>query len=283
MSDPEQNHKPDADVNEEDQIHLTFTPPLYSQRYAFASEKLRRADPPIVRMADLGCAEGKFIEHLKQLPHLQELIAVDADRTALDECKFSAQPRAWNFIFPRFMHLTIRLMHGSVLVPDPAFRNLDAITCIELIEHLPIDCLSLFSRTLFGYFNPRIIIITTPNCEFNVLFPQLKPGKFRHWDHRFEWTRSEFQDWCKNAASSFSYSVSFSGVGDPPESHAHVGHCSQIAVFERLTTQTIDDSEKTPSDTSQEIMFYEYPAQSGDAVNEKPVEPYDWSFLRLES
>lgn len=39
--------------------------------------------------------------------------------------------------------------------------------------------------------------MTTPNFEFNVLFPDFKQGvrKFRHPDHKFEWTRAEFEAW----------------------------------------------------------------------------------------
>jgi len=35
--------------------------------------------------------------------------------------------------------------------------------------------------------------MTTPNAEFNVLFPNL--NGFRHPDHKFEWTRQQFGDW----------------------------------------------------------------------------------------
>lgn len=35
--------------------------------------------------------------------------------------------------------------------------------------------------------------MTTPNYEFNQLFPGSR--KFRHYDHKFEWTRQEFQTW----------------------------------------------------------------------------------------
>ena len=39
--------------------------------------------------------------------------------------------------------------------------------------------------------------MTTPNAEHNALFANLKPGAFRHPDHCFEWTRSEFQAWAE--------------------------------------------------------------------------------------
>ena len=48
-------------------------------------------------------------------------------------------------------------------------------------------------ETVFGQLSPKVVIVTTPNVEFNVLFPGLKG--FRHYDHKFEWTRAEFQEW----------------------------------------------------------------------------------------
>lgn len=57
------------------------------------------------------------------------------------------------------------------------------------IEHLPNDVLSALPSVVFGRVRPRVAVFTTPNREFNPLFADF-PGPFRHWDHRFEWTRS---------------------------------------------------------------------------------------------
>lgn len=77
------------------------------------------------------------------------------------------------------------------------------------------------------------MILTTPNGEFNVLF-DLKPGAFRHWDHKFEWTRSEFQDWCNHICVRFpDYCVQFHGVGKAPEGYENLGCCSQLGLFIR--------------------------------------------------
>ena len=61
------------------------------------------------------------------------------------------------------------------------------------IEHLEADTLKKLPRALFGQLQPSLIIITTPNSEFNEVFPDLEG--FRHIDHKFEWTRKEFQNW----------------------------------------------------------------------------------------
>ena len=61
------------------------------------------------------------------------------------------------------------------------------------IEHLYPETLEEVPFTVFGYIEPLVAVFTTPNSEFNVLFPNL--SGFRHHDHKFEWTRSQFEEW----------------------------------------------------------------------------------------
>ncbi len=104
------------------------------------------------------------------------------------------------------------------------------------IEHLTPEALSRFPSTVFGYVRPKLVVVTTPNSEFNVLFPNFE-GPFRHWDHKFEWTRQEFRDWAAGIVGDYQdYTVlSFGGVGADPNERRRscVGYCSQIAVFVR--------------------------------------------------
>ena len=72
------------------------------------------------------------------------------------------------------------------------------------------------------------VVLTTPNREYNVMWESLPVGTMRHGDHRFEWTRAEFQDWANGIADRFGYSVRFLPVG--PED-ARVGAPSQMGVF----------------------------------------------------
>lgn len=59
--------------------------------------------------------------------------------------------------------------------------------------------LDSFLGLTLGVYHPEILIVTTPNCEYNVNFPDLKYNTpesiFRHDDHKFEWTRKEFEFW----------------------------------------------------------------------------------------
>lgn len=104
----------------------------------------------------------------------------------------------------------------------------DAVVCIELVEHLYPSNLSLFSKNVFGFLQPNIVILSTPNADFNQLFNL--NGKYRHWDHKFEWNRAVFKKWCKNICNKYGFSVHFDGVGISPK-YKSLGYCSQIAVF----------------------------------------------------
>lgn len=77
---------------------------------------------------------------------------------------------------------------------------------------------------------PGTVVVTTPNAEYNVKFENLPAGRFRHKDHRFEWTRAEFQTWTGRVAEQFGYSARFLAVG--PED-AMVGAPTQMAIFAR--------------------------------------------------
>ena len=68
--------------------------------------------------------------------------------------------------------------------------------------------------------------------EYNPKFGTLPAGQFRHKDHRFEWTRAEFQAWAGGVGERFGYAARFLPLG--PED-ANVGAPSQMAVFERQT------------------------------------------------
>ena len=64
--------------------------------------------------------------------------------------------------------------------------------------------------------------------EYNVRFAGLPAGRLRHRDHRFEWSRSDFQNWAHGVAARFGYTVRFLPVG-PDDSE--VGAPTQMAVF----------------------------------------------------
>jgi len=61
---------------------------------------------------------------------------------------------------------------------------------IELIEHLYEKDVGKISEAIFGYYNPKFVVVSTPNSDFNQHFVNLsndwKPGQFRDSDHKYE-------------------------------------------------------------------------------------------------
>ena len=88
--------------------------------------------------------------------------------------------------------------------------------------------LDAFSNALFGAARPRTVVLTTPNVEFNARFEALHGRKLRHRDHRFEWSRAEFETWARAVAERFGYQVRLEGIGDPDPA---LGHPTQMGIF----------------------------------------------------
>ncbi|XP_069718136.1 small RNA 2'-O-methyltransferase isoform X2 [Phaenicophaeus curvirostris] len=130
----------------------------------------------------------------------------------------------------------------------------------NIIEHLEESELKKFPEVVFGFMAPSIVVITTPNAEFNPLLPGLILS--RHPDHKFEWNRAQFESWALETARSYDYSVEFTGVGHPPTGMEDVGFCTQIGVFVRKRPQTIESvqSEEPTEAVYQTIFQAVYPS-----------------------
>jgi len=122
----------------------------------------------------------------------------------------------------------IRLLHGSLMYRDARLTGFDAAAIVEVVEHLDPPRLASFERVVFEFARPRIIVVTTPNADYNIRWETLPAGEFRHADHRFEWTRAQFQEWARRVADTYAYEVRFEPVG--PEDAA-VGSPTQMGIF----------------------------------------------------
>ena len=90
---------------------------------------------------------------------------------------------------------------------DKRLEGFDAAAVVEVVEHLETPRLSAFERILFEFAHPRFVVLTTPNRDYNVAWETLPAGEFRHPDHRFEWTREEFQQWSTRVGELYGYAV----------------------------------------------------------------------------
>ena len=122
----------------------------------------------------------------------------------------------------------IRLLHGALTYRDKRWEGVDAATLVEVIEHLDENRLPALEKVVFGAARPKTVVVTTPNADHNALFRDLPQGAFRHPDHRFEWTRTQFRAWAERMGLTYGYSAEMAEIGDSDE---RVGAPTQMVVF----------------------------------------------------
>lgn len=220
----EDNPDPDevAEQNSEQEIKMEEPIRLWQQRMGAVTAVVRSTGAK--RVLDLGCGEGKLLKELLEDRSLTEIVGMDVSHRSLE----IASQRLKLDRMPAKQKERLKLMHGSLMYRDKRLAGYDAATVVEVIEHLDAPRLAAFERVLFEAARPKTVVVTTPNAEYNVKFETLPAGKFRHKDHRFEWTRKEFADWAARVAERFGYGVRFLPVG---EEDAQVGPPTQMGVF----------------------------------------------------
>jgi 3' terminal RNA ribose 2'-O-methyltransferase Hen1 len=178
------------------------------------------------RVLDLGCGEGKLLRALMAEKQFESIAGVDVSARALER----AAARLHLEQLPPRQRARVRLLQGALTYRDRRLEGFDAAAVVEVVEHIDPPRLDSFARALFGCAQPRAVVMTTPNSEYNVRFESLAAGTLRHKDHRFEWTRAEFQQWADAAADRYGYAVRMAPVGahDPT-----VGAPTQMAIFTR--------------------------------------------------
>ena len=173
------------------------------------------ADVGATSVVDMGCGSGALLRRLMDEPRFARILGSDVSARALEQAARSlGLERAPETKRERISRL----------------RGFDAMVLMEVIEHVDPSRLDALEDSVFGHARPKSVVMTTPNAEFNAVYPDLEPGTFRHTDHRFEWNRAEFADWAAAVAERRGYTVEHRGVG---ETHPVHGAASQLAVFRR--------------------------------------------------
>lgn len=175
---------------------------------------------------DLGCSTGNLLRCLLAEKQFDQIVGMDVSHRALEIAADKLNLER----LPPLQRRRISLIQGSLGYRDARLSGFDAAAVVEVIEHLDPPRLAAFERVLFEFARPSTVVVTTPNVEYNVKFETLPAGKFRHQDHRFEWTRAQFRAWTDNITRRFGYSVRFIPIG---ADDSVVGPPTQMAIFTR--------------------------------------------------
>lgn len=212
------------DAREKDTAEQTIEKPLrlHDRRLDRVAEVLKASGAK--RVLDLGCGEGRLIGRLVKDRQFEEIVGVEVASVALQRAAERLDK------LPEMVKARVRLLQGALIYRDTRLRGYDAAALVEVIEHVEPDRLPQMERSLFGDAQPRVVVVTTPNADYNRLFPTLPAGEFRHRDHRFEWSRAEFAEWAQRVGDAYGYAATFEPLGDEDPAH---GAPSQMAVFTR--------------------------------------------------
>jgi 3' terminal RNA ribose 2'-O-methyltransferase Hen1 len=197
---------------------------LHDQRLDTVAEILKELGAKSV--LDLGCGEGRLLRLLMANAQFERIVGMDVSLASLEK----AERRLKLDRLPERQAARLTLMHGSLVYRDKRLEGFDAAAIVEVIEHLDPPRLASLERAVFEFAKPGAVVVTTPNREYNALFETLPAGKMRHADHRFEWTREEFEGWARNVAERHGYTVEFRPIGPLSE---QFGAPSQMGIFRR--------------------------------------------------
>lgn len=195
---------------------------LNELRYEAIAEKVGDL-PKRKSVVDFGSGEGKLSAKLAFIEGVEEILAVEPSETETVKAmkRFEKLREKDNFTEPK-------QLWGSLFYFDERLMGKDVMILCEVIEHIDADRLPKAMELIVNHYQPITLIVTTPNREYNEVY-EMEEAR-RHTDHRFEWTRKEFTEWCNRMNKSGLYELSFEGIGDV---HEKFGAPTQMCTFSR--------------------------------------------------
>ncbi|MBW6496475.1 MAG: methyltransferase domain-containing protein [Burkholderiaceae bacterium] len=195
--------------------------PLHEERLNTVTRHLVASSAQSV--IDLGCGRGELLARLVSVAQFRRIVGIDISMASL------AAARSLLGLGHNMDDGRLCLLQTSFAQADDRLRGFDAALLVETIEHIDPNRLSAVEHAVFSCYQPETVLVTTPNQEYNVLHG-MRPGTFRHPDHRFEWGRAKFRGWAFGVSKRNGYSVVFGDIG---EADPILGSSTQMATFRR--------------------------------------------------
>ncbi|MDN5709687.1 MAG: 3' terminal RNA ribose 2'-O-methyltransferase Hen1 [Planococcus sp. (in: firmicutes)] len=216
-----ENGNGEADVEKTQATERIRGTSLNELRYAKISETAAALKPKSI--VDFGSGEGKLAVKLGFIDGVEEVLAVEPSQVETMKAvrRFDKVEDKENFVEPE-------TLWGSLYYFDERLKEKDLMILCEVIEHVDEPRLPKAFDLILNHYAPKSLIVTTPNREYNEVYDM--DDHFRHADHRFEWTRQEFRNWCKKINYAGLYEIEFAGIG---EEHPEQGCPTQMCVFKR--------------------------------------------------
>ncbi|CAA2998958.1 Small RNA 2'-O-methyltransferase [Olea europaea subsp. europaea] len=183
---------------EERMEQVLFSPSLSKQRVEFAVQQIRESRA--ASLVDFGCGSGSLLDYLLDYStSLEKIAGVDISEKGLARAAKTLKPKLNRISCaeaPSNEIKSVLLYKGSVTNFDSRLYEFDIGTCLEVIEHMEEEDASLFGDVVLKSFCPRILIVSTPNYEYNTILQKSTSSgqeddpdeknqpKFRNHDHK---------------------------------------------------------------------------------------------------
>lgn len=180
-------------------LHTTMSfPPVarYNHMLRMRAVALRLRGHEIGPVMDMGCGDGRFIMDCLKKGLNGPFYGIDnwGERLRIGQDKFDEKGFADR----------VKFIDGSMTDVSSAMPNVDdfkksgAVVLLETIEHVPLSEVPNITDGVFGYVNPKLIVITTPDATKRLRDEQLEAR-----GHHFEWDIPEFRDWAESVAAQY--------------------------------------------------------------------------------
>jgi len=188
-------------TNRHNNVNMVFGDTATQRRTAI--EKLIPFNKPIL---DIGCGEGFYAIPFSQKIKDYDYVAIDIVKTLTDTVMKKASKKEIENIktfnsFKQFINSSLTNSNYDIILT-------------EVIEHMPKEQSAAFINDILNNVNFDNFIITVPNKDFNKFY-MIDEDDFRHIDHNWEPTFSEFNEFIlKIIKSRDNMNIQFLNIGD---------------------------------------------------------------------